>query len=1516
MKVSLSLRTKAFVCCVVATSTVAATGAVIHLGPIRSPGLVRVVAPVAGDPIAPAKAESARLADLVAFSFQAGTPIPFDAQTVPKYLGYVAVFQGTTEDKLRERHEELYRGLIQAANAAGTAAFDLRSKIATVDTEISNRVTELGTQPTQKRRRQIETELEALRSTKLQHERNLRFKDAQLNELHTQIRQFATRFWSSGQPTWTAETATAAGSYPADAPDASFWVLNTKLDEVALAIQAILGQDGVDSGLWTAFGKATAVATDDTAENCIQRLDGYSELSQQLTLLNTTLGGKRYGKAQKGFDDDLKNLNAYAKGLVDQALATTIEYQVDGPATGMMAVLDADKKVLIELLSRPTRDEAWLNDAKGATKKGRENCAKGTSLLNAVNRLVTAGGAAASASSTGLRDTIKSLLRDIARTSVEFGPENDDTVSANVRLFYAVDPVTVARTLRAGEEPESINPGVPGAEEAAVRTRTTLTKLEGDLFQAEAERNDLQSRIQNIKNEIKAVTAEFNRSQRDSTQISRQVEDNDKKTKKATAAALKAGEDVTKAQDEVNNAQAALDTASTDEEKVRAKENLDRKKQALDRAQRIKQVRDREEADAQAEGEALGRQQEDVTASHTEVKARRDKLMDEQTGLPAKLGLAESKLEETIGKIRKAVVDRRPAADLEAEAFGRFAQQEPALAYGGVASASPPAHRVRMVVFPRSKTIYLRGNRDDVHKVKEMIALFDRPTPQARIVLHTLQVDSNNPRKLDAAISQVNDAMRGAKADMAEVQNSLRNSLTREVERVQRAIEMVYPDVDDRVARSYLYNEVVRHELGIVLDANDADFKRKYCLARAAVQIQEASQALANAMESNQSALDSKDRRARHVSNWLRRQWATRAGYLLARGMKFAYESGVSSKSLEALDSRIPKAMLVSTEIRRMIRQNETDPEKYIAALADKFGKDEPDKELLKVAKKIHDHLKCIVDSKATSLPPRLMKSQALLARITVPEPAKGTTLGEMLFVISLGTEFSREQILHDMGEELFLKMSTDRARTSRVEKSKGDLLKFATALVSEFGNQALSIEDHRLIGRNPLPTFPATVFGANQLSSSVVAGNGAVEDIVPHSSDAVTSNQREIMYGLKTKLRRNIANIMETLVEDKFGASRPYSPSLGSSRMELQHALYKYALTLMNMDNASDANTAKWLNAELAQAPTPQADKDGPIVVDRLRDISDLSTATPRVAAADQMIKRLVESFELDFDNYFIDPMLDEIRRATSGTGIGFGSYERKSILASNRLIARVDTVGSGSLQDPADQNLLGEAKTLADLVTTLSPKRGAAGAARSRGGIAESATDAGLGAYLAKQSVKGATESTVGLGAAAGLLLSSLMSLPEDAPGEVYSLNTGGLFKVTPIFDPSGQGLRFRFDYAQTTNVLEPNGTVNMQSSRVDRHTVNTDVHITNLDLMEISRFESNLKVGRASRQSGGIPILRDLLPTVPLIGWFVKSRDSKPVRQQSLMFAQTAMYPTVGDIMDLLVDYPVVGKWETTP
>ena len=260
------------------------------------------------------------------------------------------------------------------------------------------------------------------------------------------------------------------------------------------------------------------------------------------------------------------------------------------------------------------------------------------------------------------------------------------------------------------------------------------------------------------------------------------------------------------------------------------------------------------------------------------------------------------------------------------------------------------------------------------------------------------------------------------------------------------------------------------------------------------------------------------------------------------------------------------------------------------------------------------------------------------------------------------------------------------------------------------------------------------------------------------------------------------------------------------------------------------------------------------------------LSTATPRQAAADEMLKEMIIALEDDLDRLFVQPMIRGLRkRLTAETGVRVGILQRESMLATNRGKARIDPRASAQLAVGEEQDILTGIQQLGQLYT---------------------AVQSG-GAFAA---------------------LGALQSHPREPQPEIYALTTGNRFEVTPIFDPSGQALRFKFDFVSTSNLQEPNGSTNPQMPRIERHTINTEVQLSNLETREISRFESNARLGLATQYWGGIPVLKDIpyvRPWIPLVGWFVRKGGSNGSAQQSVIFGQTTIYPTIDDMVTLLED-----------
>lgn len=259
---------------------------------------------------------------------------------------------------------------------------------------------------------------------------------------------------------------------------------------------------------------------------------------------------------------------------------------------------------------------------------------------------------------------------------------------------------------------------------------------------------------------------------------------------------------------------------------------------------------------------------------------------------------------------------------------------------------------------------------------------------------------------------------------------------------------------------------------------------------------------------------------------------------------------------------------------------------------------------------------------------------------------------------------------------------------------------------------------------------------------------------------------------------------------------------------------------------------------------------------------VYNLRPSPARVAAADGMLDVFTKAFEDDIDRNFVQPMLKSLREKLHKTGIGFGVIQRTSVLATNRLVARVDPRATAELSVGETTNIIQGLQSIAQIAL-----------AAQQGNI--------LGGIDA-------------LGASAK---------PDNA-AEIYGITSGSAFQVTPIFDPTGQALRFKFDFVDATLVREPRGTTNPRLPRVERHSVNTEVQLANMEIREVSRFETNAKIGLPTTYWGGLPLLKDLpgVRPIPLIGWFVRRKGSNAIAQRSLIFAQTTMSPTIGDILDL--------------
>lgn len=251
--------------------------------------------------------------------------------------------------------------------------------------------------------------------------------------------------------------------------------------------------------------------------------------------------------------------------------------------------------------------------------------------------------------------------------------------------------------------------------------------------------------------------------------------------------------------------------------------------------------------------------------------------------------------------------------------------------------------------------------------------------------------------------------------------------------------------------------------------------------------------------------------------------------------------------------------------------------------------------------------------------------------------------------------------------------------------------------------------------------------------------------------------------------------------------------------------------------------------------------------------------------AVINEKLKVLLGNANEDLQRIYIEPMYSSIRKKLRNKGLQVGILQRTSILASNRRLSQVDPRASASLEVTKRQDILKAALQLGEILST--------------------AETGGLLLALQNQNLQ-----------------------EKAAPPEVYGLTTGNRFQVRPFVDPTGQALSFDFDFVGASTIRDPDDSSNPQLNRIEKHTINTKVQLSNMEVREVSRFLVNAKVGVPEKRHGGLPILNDIpiIQDIPLIGWFSRTYGRAPVVQQSLVLGQTSVIPTIEILSDLMVHH----------
>lgn len=263
-------------------------------------------------------------------------------------------------------------------------------------------------------------------------------------------------------------------------------------------------------------------------------------------------------------------------------------------------------------------------------------------------------------------------------------------------------------------------------------------------------------------------------------------------------------------------------------------------------------------------------------------------------------------------------------------------------------------------------------------------------------------------------------------------------------------------------------------------------------------------------------------------------------------------------------------------------------------------------------------------------------------------------------------------------------------------------------------------------------------------------------------------------------------------------------------------------------------------------------------------------SLPVSREASINQFLRRLMHQYDDGLKEAVVEPMYANLARELRGVcGLEVGQLQETSLLVTNRLLARVDPKASANLAIEKKQDIVEAINLISNFYSTSN----------------------------ATNLIKGLNELAVD-------------QAENERPPAVWGITSGNRFQVHPVIDPSGNAIRFRLDYVDKTVIREPDETTRPALSQIDSVTVNTEVTLDSHAVREIARYRSNARLGLPEQRFGGIPILKDIpvIQEIPLIGWFSRSYGQAPVIQQSLIFAETSVCPSIETVVSLITDAEV--------
>ena len=787
---------------------------------------------------------------------------------------------------------------------------------------------------------------------------------------------------------------------------------------------------------------------------------------------------------------------------------------------------------------------------------------------------------------------------------------------------------------------------------------------------------------------------------------------------------------------------------------------------ARETSRRDAELNRRPAGDVSDEAKARSREKKDkAEEDRAAAQARADKLNDDKNGLAAQLREAKAQLETASAALERATNATLREAQRDSTAFAEARDNAPFWYSPGVATSNDPAKRVEITSSTGGENaIFVRGRREDVIKVQDIVAKLDEPAPQARMTLWKIELNSDatekGAEKFNRGLEIVEEEIASTRAKIADALSFLLRSVSEEAERAAAKKRE-----DDAVAAK---SNPVDFEDRRRKDCHEKDIYARYFKP-------DSTSTTISANGTNGTNGNGHANGANGNGN---------GGSNGTNGGSNGTNEDRKFVSTELTDitgryQRLGRYSLYSPQVRKELG----------IEFIDELGFDNPKQFGLK-------------------------------------DPGSATTLNEALIIMLLTNPYHRDQI-----------MTRFRQGLATLEPNKND-------------KEEQPIEFKR--------------FDAAMLDSSF----GVNQD------QQTTRQQQELIYAMRGPLLRHLVGRLTRLQDRVNEFTAMYAKSEEAKKIGAFNQSELYGCLKAKLPKIFDTIHDEFpiSPVDILQDRVEIFDPGDGTIGLRLFDdnrqllgsrIYSLRPSPARVAAADGMLDVFTKAFEDDIDRNFVQPMLKNLRLRLRKTGIGFGVIQRTSVLATNRMVARVDPRATAELSVGQETNLIQGLQSIAQLA--LSAQQG-----NVLGGLSQ---------------------------------LKSLTASEKDT-AEIYGITSGSAFQVTPIFDPTGQALRFKFDFVDATLVREPRGTVNARIPRIERHSVNTEVQLANLEIREVSRFESDAKIGIPTTYRGGLPLLRDLpgVRPIPLIGWFIRRKGSNAIAQRSLIFAQTTMSPTIGDILDL--------------